>query len=260
MINQVGAAFNECSAEIKRMIISNPDVNAETLTGWLLQNLQEKTSKVKYKQFTQSTGGQPEIADWEWWFVFSDQASFTVRIQAIKLDPSSDNDPNLMSDLDGQLQMEQQVERNVKDGFAPMYVIYSTNDHNSSICKNGKTNDGIFWVEADKFRKEFFSNGQRSLSSTDILTFSNPVSCILCCPGIYGEGIDIEQGFRQHIRHYFPHISENGNAAFRYTPQYIIDLLECDSLTDDWEMQNQISQGRSKGILAVDLRKTGERM
>lgn len=65
----------------------------------------------------------------------------------------------------------------------------------------------------------------------------------------YGEGMDIEQGFRQNIGHYFPHISEKGNAGFRDTPKDIVDLLESESMPDGWD-----STGSSKGILVVDLR------
>lgn len=256
MTNQLSAAFNECSAEIKNLMSSQPEVKAEMLTGWLLNNLPKKIPSIKSKQFTHSAEMNIPPADWEWWFVFSNGNSFAVRIVAKKLEASIDHYNELGSPINGKSQVEQLIEDNAKEGFASMYVLYSTNEQNSSICKNAKSNDGVFWCEANKLLNGFFMNGPRALSPSEILAISNPVSCAFSCPGIYGESMDIEQGFRQHIGHYFPYLSgeNNGGTGFRDTPAYIINLLESENNPGGWEMQQHPYPEKSKAILAVDLR------
>ena len=260
-MNHNFAALNECSAEIKNWLIRQPDVDVETLTGWLLENLSAKSNSIKYKPLSHASTNRSTVADWEWWFVFSDTSSFAAKVVAKKLDSSADNYPSLANADNGTLQIDRLLDESAKEGYAAFYVLYSTNDHNSSVCKNGKSNDGIFHGEANKFRNEFITKDRRTLYPVDILSVSNPVSCAFGCPGIYGEGMDKEAGFRQHIGHYFPmrsdHLTEQSQfqeLGFRNTPVHIIDLLNNGIVTDSWESQHQHSLNGLKAILVIDLR------
>lgn len=77
-MNQISTAWNACSAEIKNWLIRQPDVKVESLTSWLLPNLALKSNAIKYKQLPYSAAGQSRVADWEWWFVFSNTSSFAA--------------------------------------------------------------------------------------------------------------------------------------------------------------------------------------
>lgn len=260
-MNQISTAWNACSAEIKSWLIRQPDVKVESLTSWLLPNLALKSNAIKYKQLPYSAAGQSRVADWEWWFVFSNTSSFAARVLAKRLAPSVDNYTSIAAADNGKQEIDELLDASAKDGYASFYVLYSTNDHNSSICKNGKRKDGIFHVEANKLRSEFIMKDRKTLYPSDILAIANPVSCAFGCPGIYGEGMDKEAGFRQHIDHYFPlradHLADRsdfGESGFRETPRHIMELLDNGTNTDDWEAKHQHVVKGSKAVVVVDMR------
>jgi hypothetical protein len=254
-------AFNACSAEIKNWLIRQPDVDAGTLTNWLLENLAANSNTIRYKQLSDKSTDISHSADWEWWFVLSDQSSFAARVLAKKLDSSVDNYPEIAGTHNGNLRINQFLDESAKDGYAAFYVFYSTNDRNSSICKNGKSPDGIFHSEANKVRQELMIKEGSPLHLSDILAISNPVSCAFGCPGIYGEGMEREAGFRQHIGHYFPmrsdHLTDQSQfreLGFRNTPAHIIELLSNGTDLNHWEKHHQQNLKGSKAIVAIDLR------
>ena len=256
-VNELCEALSECSFEIKRWLTKQPEVKEETLTDWFLYNLSEKIPAIKYKQFTRSEEGRKTGADWEWWFVFSKSKSLAIRVQAKKIKLSVDNYPGIAYTKNGKLQIERLLDDSVKDGFASFYAIYSA-EIGPSMCglKNG---GGMFFAEANKIRNEFILKPRRMLKPVDILQFANPISCLFCCP--FTNQRDIEDGFRRYMQHYFPTFSvssnaqqDNNNLGFRATPNYILQLLNSETLQEQWEAEYQTYIEKSNAIVVVDLR------
>src|SRR5688572_28704463 len=120
-MNSISASFNECSAEIKRWLQREPEVKAETLTHWLLPQLSNLNQNIHFGHFDFHDQKHTPRADWQWWFVLSNVVSFAAIARAVKPE-NTDVQSTTMH-----------------DGKPAFYVLYSTNDLNSSICKNGKT-------------------------------------------------------------------------------------------------------------------------
>ncbi len=280
-MNTICKSFNDCSADIKNWLTKQPEVKEESLTDRFLFELSEKIPTLKYKQFSRTEEGRKTCADWEWWFVFPDNKSFAARVQAKKLKSSVDNYPGIAYTSNGRLQIERLLEDSVNDGFASFYAFYSTESAKRTLCGGrlvvegirdeeniwlggktisggGKNGEGVYFGEANKLRNEFILKSRRTLTPKDILNFTNPVSCLFCCPMTFG-GNDIE-GFRRHIQEYFPTISnnikENSNQqelGFRETPNYVLQLLSGD-IADWWETEYRSRFERTNAIIVIDFR------
>ena len=71
---------------------------------------------------------------------------------------------------------------------------------------------------------------------------------------------NVEEGFKRHIRNYFPTISdnlaENSNRqelGFRETPNYILQLLS-EEIPDWWETEYRHYLEKTSAIITIDLR------
>ena len=195
--------FSECSSYVKRWIDKQSEVKEESLTDWLLFNLSEKLPNVRYKQFSRTEEGRKTGADWEWWFVFSDNESFTARVQAKKLKSSVDNYGGLAYTRNGKLQIERLIEDSELEGYASFYAFYSTESGKKSLCKGKLGLDGVFWAEAHKLKTEFIDSGRKKLQANDILKFATPLSCLFCCP-VSGFS---KKEFQGYLERYFPSYS-----------------------------------------------------
>lgn len=230
-MNSINASFNECSAEIKRWLQREPEVKVEILTQWLLRELSKCSKNIHYKHFTFPDRELTTRADWQWWFVISNNLSFVAHACAIK--PGDAGVQNTTMDY----------------GNPAFYVLYNTNDQNTAKCKNGKSLDGIFLAEASKLREVF--NENKNLSAPEILALSNPASCMVGCPGIYGEGMNKEEGFMWHVGNYYPMMLEDGEgrkSGFRETPKEIFAFIE------GGDFSETLIDGNSDAILVFDLR------
>ncbi len=258
-MNDLCKSFNNCSADIKEWLTKQPEVKEESLTDRFLYDLSEKIPMLKYKQFTRNEEGKKTGADWEWWFVFSDKESFAARVQAKKLKPQSDNYPGIAYTRNGKLQIERFLEDSLADGFASFYSFYSSEDNEKTMCRGRKNGEGVYFGEANKIRSEFILKGRKTLIPKDILKFTNPVSCLFCCPLTF-DGSNVAEGFRKHIHQYFPTVSDNigedsnrQGLGFRETPNYVLQLLSGD-VADWWETEYRFRFERTNAIIAIDLR------
>ncbi len=253
-------SFTECSADIKKWLAKQPEVKEESLTDWFLYDLSEKVPTIKYKQFTRIEEGRKTGADWEWWFIFSDKESFAARIQAKKLKPTVDNYPGIAYTSNGLLQIERLLGDSAKDGFASFYSFYSTENGGSTMCGGRLNGEGVYLGEANSLRDEFILKGKKPLTPQDILRFTNPISCLFCCPMIFEMSSNIAEGFRQHVKKYFPRLNGNGGEnnnreelGFRETPRYILELAAGD-IPDWWENEYRFYLARTNAIVTIDLR------
>ncbi len=261
-MNRLCSVFKSCGRDIKKWLTKQKEVKEETLTDWLLYNLSEKVPTIKYKQFTRTEEGRKTGADWEWWFVFSTDKSFVVRVQAKKLKPNSDCYPGIAYTRNDKLQIERLLEDSASDGYASFYAFYSTETANGTMCKGTPRAEGIFIAEANKLRDEFILKSRKTLSPADVLKFANPLACLFCCPLTCAPHQNIEHAFKQYLTEYFPTYSNNSlavrgnsdNLGFVDTPKNILDAINNLDIPDWWDTELRSSFQKTNAILIVDLR------
>jgi hypothetical protein len=255
-------AFNDCSHDVKKWLTKQPEVKEESITDWFLYNISEKIKDVKYKQFSRSEEGKKTGADWEWWFVFSDTESFGARVQAKKLRETKDNYPGIAYVSSGKLQIEKLLEDSQTDGLASFYAFYSDNNSGHTMCGGKLNGEGVYFGEANKLHNEFIKQSRQTLKPKDILKFTNPISCLFCCPMTMERGRGMKEGFREHLKNYYPtyadlfEFEKSDNRAelgFVRTPNYVLQLLTGD-INDSWEREYDRTLSKSNAIIAIDLR------
>ena len=86
--------FRAATSYVAKWIASQDGVGEESINDWLLFNLSEKASNLKYKKFSRVQEANKTGADWEWWFVEA-QYSLKLRVQAKRLRRGKDVYPSL---------------------------------------------------------------------------------------------------------------------------------------------------------------------
>lgn len=263
-MDSICKSFNDCSADIKKWLTKQPEVKEESLTDRFLYDISERIPNVRYKQFTRTEEGRKTGADWEWWFIFSNKESFAARVQAKKLKNNIDNYPGIAYTSNGQLQIERFLDDSAKDGFASFYSFYSNGNSTNTMCGGKLDGNGVFFAEANNLKNEFILKGKNKLFPEDILKFTNPISCLFCCPLVYQKGSNISEGFRKYIQQYFPTFNENkmentnrNYLGFRETPNYILQLISHD-IPEFWEREYQFIFQRTNAVITIDLRNERE--
>lgn len=251
--------FEDSSSYVKNWLEEQPELKEESMTDWFLYNLSKQAPTIRYKQFTRTEEGRKTGADWEWWFVFSESESFALRVQAKKLKSNKDNYSGIAYVSGDKLQIERLLDDSAKDGFASFYAFYSTEDSKPAKCGGMNSSGGIFISEANNLRSEFILKGKKKIEPQDIIKYSNSISCLFCCPMVF-ESSNVGEGFRHHIKSYFPTISDNlsnnniTQDGFRETPQYILSLINEPNIPEWWEQEMRSSIERINAIVVVDLR------
>lgn len=252
--------FSNCSFEVQKWLTKQPEVKEETLTDWLLYNLSERLPIVKYKQFSRSEEGKKTGADWEWWFVFSEKTSFAARVQAKKLKPLQDCYPGIAYTSNNKLQIDRLIEDSEKDKMASLYVFYSQVGSSITKCGLNQKGQGIFIGDAKQLRNEFILKARKKLLAADVIKLTNPMTCLFCCPLIYGAE-NIEGGFNRYVHRYLSALSDETNQidisekiGFRETPHYILQLLVMEEIPDWWEGEFRQYTENAKAIVLFDLR------
>lgn len=252
--------FEDSSAFINNWLQKQPELKEESMTDWFLFNLSEQSPTIRYKQFTRSEEGRKTGADWEWWFVFSEKKSFAARVQAKKLKPNFDNYSGIAYVSGDKLQIDRLLDDSSKDGFASFYTFYSTEKPEFAKCKGMNSKSGVFISEANNLRSRFILKGKQRIEPKDIVKSSNPISCLFCCPMVF-ETSDIAEGFRRHIKNYFPTISENlsnnniTQDGFRETPNWILSAINEPTIPDWWESELRYHFERVNAVVIIDLRR-----
>lgn len=260
-MNSICGCFIDGATKIKRWLAKQPEVKEETLTDWLLYNLSEESPAIRYKQFNRTEEGRKTGADWEWWFLFPNGRSFVARIQAKKLKHNSDCFPGIAYSKNNKLQIERLLDDSVANGAASFYVFYSVEDAKHTGCKEfgSHSDEGIFLAEANCLRNEVILKGRKVLFPKDLLVYTNPISCLFCCPS-YVLAQNIEEGFRQYLGQYFPTYSENSSkesieeVGFRQTPGYILQITTNEILSTEWETEYSSFFENVNAVLVIDLR------
>lgn len=257
MNNNICKVFNECSNDILNWLTKQPEVKEESMTDRFLFEISEKLPIVKYKQFSRMEEGRKTGADWEWWFLFPDDNCFGARVQAKKLKNSKDNYAGIAYTTNGMLQIEKLIDDSDKENFASLYAFYSTESSKHTLCGGRKGNEGVFIGDALKLKEEFISKPRTKLLAQDVLKYTNPISCLFCCP--MTERLTYN-GLKEHLMNYFPTLfqkNENSNndnpIGFMKTPSRITQFMNKES-DNWWETEYRNSIQNSNAILVIDLR------
>ncbi|MCK0133071.1 DUF6615 family protein [Arenibacter sp. S6351L] len=253
--------FSECTAYVKNWISKQPEVGEESITDWFLFNISEKLPHIKYRQFTRYVEGRVTGADWEWWFVFSNSQSFATRVQAKKIRLNKDNYSGLAHTTQGTLQVDKLIKNARTKGMAAFYAFYTNSDSQTLCNRNGK-GYGVYWSEANKVRTDFIQKGRKKVSDSDVLSISNPIECLFCCPLTF-KGQNGVEGFKNYLESYFPTYNEQDvnsnirseNLGFLKTPNHISTLLESKEIPDWYESEFRNRIEGIKSILVIDMRK-----
>ena len=203
--------------------------------------------------------GRKTGADWEWWVLFPNDKSFCARVQAKKLKNDKDNYAGIAYTTNGMLQIERLLEDSNKNDFASLYAFYSSESSKYTLCGGRKGNEGVFITDAEHLKNEILDNPRAKYLAKDVLKYSNPISCLFCCP--MTERLSYE-GLKEHLRNYFPtlyqrRVKENSNdnnpIGFIKTPNRIKDFMKSE-IEYNWEAQYERNFENVNAILVFDLR------
>lgn len=257
-MNNICKVFNECSNDILNWLSKQPEVKEESMTDRFLFDISEKLPIVKYKQFTRIEEGRKTGADWEWWILFPNDKAFCARVQAKKLKTDKDNYAGIAYTTNGMLQIERLIEDSKKEEYASLYAFYSTESSNHTLCRGRKANEGVFISDAENLKNEIIDKPRAKYFAQDILKYSNPISCLFCCPMTERLTYD---GLKEHMRDYFPTLygkstknnNENSPTGFVKTPGRITQFMNKES-DSWWENEYRFSIQNVNAIIVIDLR------
>ena len=155
------------------------------------------------------------------------------------------------------LQIERLIEDSDKNGYASFYAFYSTESSQFTLCGGRVGNEGVFIADAEKLKSEIIDKPRTSYLASNILQFSNPISCLFCCP-MTNDGR--QNGLREYFKRYFPTIYNkrtNNNSDYPQgivkTPDKILQFLNSES-DQFWESEYRNSIENVNAILVIDMR------
>jgi hypothetical protein len=256
--------FTESSEYIFKWLEGQPSVGEESITDWLLYNLSVHLPQLKYKKFTRHEEARKTGADWEWWFVDSNNA-LSLRIQAKKISKDKDNYNGLAHTNRYGLQIEKLIEDARRRNSLPFYSLYFA-PNGSPIVRCGGDPDagrghGTFLAGALELYSKYIKGGRSKVDAIELLKNSNPLSCLVCCRN-YGpnmpDGVD---SIYSYLRDYYPenikslNIDSDTPGLHKDAPNYVHHLmkLEGSEIPDWWESEFAHEIEGVNSILVVDL-------
>jgi hypothetical protein len=255
IVLQTCIAVSALSARLADWQREQAAVGEESMTDWLLFELASRIPTMRYQKFSRHREARETGADWEWWFVFDDGV-FGARVQAKRIKPKEDNYPSLAYANQYGLQIEMLRADAAKNHLPAFYLIYSPGNLGSPLLCAGAVphrDSGAFLASATDFYRSFIEPGRCVVSDTQILSRSNPIECVACCPVNAGSTL---QGLRMYLRRYYSSeagIDENQDIGFRSAlPWYATRVLSRDLLSD--------AQGENSavpvlsGVAVIDVR------
>jgi len=239
------------------------------LTDFLLWQLSQLPF-VKYRKFSKWEEGQQTGADWEWWFVDRYHA-LGLRVQAKRLRQDGRQNFKLLSHKTRHgYQIEMLINSPRKKNLLPFYVFYWPGSMKVRCGLNRGREEGAFLTTAfdvyhspirmrDFLRESAQQKKRSSIDSDELLSISNPLSCLFCCPAVEALPGAPTTTLLEFIRMYWPIIDDYRENPDRplglheRPPRYIQVLLDSERIPDwfDSEYQRLID---AKAVLVYDVR------
>lgn len=248
--------FRTSVAYIHNWITSQPEVKEESLTDWLLYDVDSHRPEVIYKAFSRHEEARETGADWEWWIVFIDGA-VRLRVQAKKLSSTSDNYPGLAHTNKYGLQIDKLLSDARKVKAFPIYAFYSPKT-STSKCPLGKTlPSGAHIAGADMVDKTLLFS-KRRVTDSDALALSTPLPCLVCCP--LSRDISSVSNLLNFLRRYLSTDIEHEPSSpmqgyYESLPPFVSSFIQHRGKVPDWwesEFTDEITG--VKAIVVTDLR------
>lgn len=249
--------IQKISEYVYNWISRQNNVGEESLTDWLLYESSLNLPS-RYMQFTRHEEARKTGADWEWWLIGNNK-SLKLRVQAKQIHNKTDCYPSIAYTNKYGLQIDKLLSDAKASNSYPIYAFYIAPSKPNNVICNGRNilkshEEGVYLSSAQKTYNKFIKNGKSKVSTNDVLSISNPLSCLYCC-NIKQDSIERALAF---IQHYFEdNSSENLQGIYEQLPQYILSLLESkDGKTPDWwekEFDRDITD--INAILVTDFRK-----
>lgn len=251
--------IRKSSSYIRRWLTRQPGVKEESLTDWLLYNVSERLPFVQYVAFSHHQEARETGADWEWWILFHDHY-FRLRVQAKKVSATNDNYPELARTNRHGLQIKKLLDDASTANAIPLYALYSAQTGHSMCEWRSRHRDGVFLAGASRLFTDFNLDGpRRRISSSDLLSRSNPFSCFACCPLIGWTGRTMYRFFEHY---YASEIRPEGEerslprGVHTELPAYVSSLAQHarEGIPDWWETEFRSSLQDFNAILIYDRR------
>ena len=249
------------------------------MTDWLLYSVSKKIPEITYTAFSRHEEARRTGADWEWWILLPTMA-IKMRIQAKKLVPNGDNYPLIAHTNRYGLQIEKLLSDAQQANSLPLYAFYSR-ERAPTACPRGvtRTGEGVFIAGGNRIYDLLVKPGRIVLPSYGLLALAHPLSCLLCCPLISGEGYvrhsrdsdgwGKEEGWLKFLSlHFWPelrgHFDDNvphdhdGNferGIHRHVPSYVSDFLKRGGkIPEGWDRDFDHDLEHVNALLVYDIR------
>jgi len=256
--------LRESSGYVRRWLSRQPAVKEESLTDWLLYDVSQRLPFVHYVAFSRHQEARETGADWEWWILLP-RHYFRLRVQAKKVSATDDNYPDLARTNRYGLQIDKLLADSRTANAIPLYALYTTQTGDSMCGGQPHTHeDGVFLAGASHLYADFIGGTRQRISSSDLLSRSNPFSCFACCP--LTREIDGAMS-RYFERYYAAEVRPDGDASneprgtHTQLPGYVTSLLQHtgesiagDGVPEWWEREFHSSLEDFNGILVYDYR------
>ncbi|MBD2505311.1 DUF6615 family protein [Anabaena azotica] len=262
-LDAVRKKLYDSAGYIRFWLTKQPGVKEESITDWLLFDVSNELSNILYHAFTRHQEGRETGADWEWWFLFS-QDYIRLRVQAKKVSSTEDNYPEIARTNRHGLQIEKLLKASEQANAVPLYALYSSVSGDVR-CKKQQIvqNDGVFIAGAQQIYDSFIRGSRQKVTSADLLKLSSPFSCFACCPLVTTDGDGL---LHRYLEYYFrPEVmpvsldSKNFRGLHRELPDYLSSFLENARFgeLESWENNFESELQDFNALLVYDFRDCG---
>jgi hypothetical protein len=180
MNTRFGIVAREANDYAAGWLRRQPAVKEESITDWLLDFFQQKSSDVRYYEFDRHEEARFSGADWDWWFLLRN-GCYKIRVQAKKLRRGKDHYPELARSNQTGYQIDLLLDSSAKHNFYPIYVLYAKTE-GVERCKRQPVPVVLSICSAQETYELIFGAARRRIESGDVLALSIPLECLFTCP------------------------------------------------------------------------------
>lgn len=238
----------ELGRRLHEFMLNVPDAKEESLTDYLVWQWRMLDPTFRYvsaKSFSRMQESAVTGADFELelWIV-GRRSSVPLLFQAKKFMRTYDSYVQRLKYPNGtQGQLTRLMSYAATNRRLPFYAIYTTFDGGRPMCAMGKSDaSGVYMLSAH--RVQGFIAGPRRLGLNDLLSWSNPLHCMFCCP-IDRLSTYFERYFREAASGDLLHNT-------RDLPQYVDSILNGESIAASGSALEELNVVRTIGV--YDLR------
>lgn len=254
------------SAEVKSWISDQPRVKEESITDWMLWNIDRKCDYIKYFEFTRGEESNSG-ADWVWCFHVG-RFYFLFLVQAKKLKTEAFENHKALNYRNANGRQIEILRNYANDHRMLAVYTFYTNLRSTTECCSPKQKEGVFLSSADKLLRldNEYSTLHQTTTVAGILGLSIGLSCLEGCPRFTRDD-DPVRGFESFIEACFQDGEQQINNRFMEDnlPEYIRSLVVLPTncfriekkqrvyLSEEYEEKFKGDIENIQGLLYIDL-------